>query len=105
MAGNDSIRDQILKKGFMDVKVYISGLRQSHRLEVKEADTPHGKMQLLESRHYIPKTELVRLANDLQLPIRHKDTIVFPAGKMPKDLATRVRVVAEPEVIEAEVEE
>lgn len=77
-----SIADEILKRGYVDVKVRVSGLRQQHRLEVVMEKTSSGTVPFLVSKYYIPTMELVRLAEELQLPVKHKDTVVFPKGKM-----------------------
>lgn len=99
------IRDDILKRGYVDVKVYVAGLRQSHRLSVAQEKTAHGDVPVLLCKNYIPNTELVRLANELMLPIKHKNTLVLPKGMTPKDFAkTEVIATVEADTIEAEVE-
>ncbi|VVC04382.1 Uncharacterised protein [Candidatus Bilamarchaeum dharawalense] len=96
-------KQEILKQGFVDVKVFVAGLRQSHRLEVQKQKTAHGDVPFLVCKHYIPATEMVRLAEEFQLPIKHKDTVVFPKGTMPSTFAEKIATV-EPDTIEAEVE-
>ena len=107
MSDSTNIAQAILGQGFIDVKVFVSGLRQSHRLQVVREDTPHGEIPFLISKYYIPIQELMRLAEQLQLPIKHKDTVVYPKGKAASDFASRpvssIRV--EQEVIEAEIED
>ena len=95
------IRDEILKQGYIDVKVYVAGLRQNHRLNVVMEKTVHGEVPYLVSKNYIPNTELVRLANELMLPIKHNKTMVLPKGMTPKDFAS---ISVEPADIEAEIE-
>jgi hypothetical protein len=95
------IRDEILKRGYIDVKVYVAGLRQSHRLTVEKENTVHGEVPYLMSKNYIPNSELVRLANELMLPIKHNKTMVLPRGMTPKDFA---KIAVEPAEVEAEVE-
>ncbi len=99
-------KEQILKQGYVDVKVHVQGLRQSHRLQVVREKTPQGILPYLEAKHYIPTQELVRLAEMLQLPVKHKDTVVFPKGKMPKHFLEKdMEVKVEAETVEAEVED
>ncbi len=105
MASKEQIRQDVLRKGYIDVKVYVAGLRQAHRLEVRMEDTPHGTVPFLICRNYIPNSELVRLAEDLQLPIKHKNTLVLPRGKSLKDFAGGKRLVVEPDIVEAEIED
>lgn len=96
---------KIVEQGFVDVKVLVSGLRQQHRLEVKMEKTPAGEFPVLVSKHYIPATELLRLAEQLQLPVRHNKTIVFPKGKMAGHFIGRKPTVkVEAATVEAEVE-
>jgi len=101
-------RNEILKQGYIDVKVYVAGLRQSHRLKVVPEKTAHGTVPFLVAQHYIPRTELVKLAEQIQLPLKHKDIVVFPKGKMPKDFVlkgTEPQVKIEVDAVEAEVED
>jgi hypothetical protein len=95
------IRDEILKRGYIDVKVYVTGLRQNHRLSVSIEKTVHGEVPFLICKNYIPNTELVRLANELMLPIKHNNTLILPKGMTPKDFA---KVTIEADTIEAEIE-
>jgi hypothetical protein len=104
-------KDEILKRGYVDVKVYVTGLRQSHRLEVVKEKTSVGLVPFLVCKHYIPTAELVRLAEMLQLPLKHKDVVVFPKGKMATHFAERtekttrgVHAVVQADTVEAEVE-
>jgi hypothetical protein len=96
------IRDEILKRGYIDVKVYVAGLRQNHRLTVEKERTVHGEVPFLMCKNYIPNSELVRLANEIMLPIKHAKTMVLPQGMTPKDFA---KITVEPDTIEAEIEE
>ncbi len=96
-------KDEIIKRGFVDVKVFVAGFRQGHRLEVVKQKTASCTTPFLMSKHYIPQAEMVRLAEELQLPIRHKDTIVFPRGTMPSTFTEKLATV-EPDTVEAEVE-
>lgn len=99
-------KDEILKQGYVDVKVRVAGLRQNHRLTVETDKTSRGILTFLSSKHYIPTPELVRLAEALQFPIKHNTTVVFPKGKMPKDFLEKSQEVSfEAETIEAEVED
>lgn len=101
-------KDEILRRGYADVKVRVAGLRQSHRLELVRERTPQGLVPILVAKHYIPPVELVRLAEELQLPVKSKDTIVFPRGTRAGDFAEKdeaQRVDFEAETVEAEVED
>ena len=102
-------KDEILKRGYVDVKVFVSGLRQSHRLQIIRENTVRGAVPYLVCQHYIPTRELVRLAEELQLPVKYKEVTIFPKGKMAGDFTEKIEnsVIAkvEPETVEAEIEE
>jgi len=100
-------KDDILKQGYVDVKVFVSGLRQSHRLELVRESTPQGLVPFLVCKHYMPTAEMIRLSEQLQLPLKYKDTLVFPPGKRAGDFAEKndAGVEIEVETIEAEIEE
>ena len=100
-------KEEILKRGYVDVKLYVSGLRQSHRLKVVRERTPRGLIPFLVSDHYMPTPEMVRLAEELQLPLKQKDVVVFPRGKMAGHFVEKEEsnITVEVETVEAEVEE
>lgn len=101
-------RDEILKRGYVDVKVFVSGLRQSHRLKVVKEKTPHGLIAFLVAQHYIPGPQLANLAEQLQFPVKYKNSVAFPRGKMPKDFVeegTEPEVTVTAETVEAEIED
>lgn len=98
-------RDEILNKGYADVKVNVQGLRQNHRLAIEVDKTPRGTITYLVSKLYIPTGELIRLAESLQFPIKHNTTVVFPKGKMPKDFLESTTISIQPDLVEAELED
>ena len=102
-------KEEILRRGYVDVKVNVQGLRQSHRMEVVKEKTPAGMVPFLVSKFYIPTMELVRLAEELQLPVRHKDVVVYPKGTMAGTFAEKKKddgIIAtiESDAVEAEIE-
>jgi hypothetical protein len=94
-------KKDILKNGYVIVKVTVSGVRQTHRLNVVREKESRGEFYYLTGRYPIPENEMVRLAEELQMPIKSKNTMVFPKGKMKKDF---IEVKFEPGDIEAEIE-
>ena len=88
------------------MKVFVSGLRQSHRLQVVREKTVQGLVPYLVSQHYVPTPELMRLAEELQLPIKCHGVTVFPKGKMAGHFAEKPPMGSvEPDTVEAEIEE
>ncbi len=98
-------RDEILKAGYVDVKIQVTGLRQAHRLKVTMDKTKEGSIAYLTSDQRLPTPELVRLAEELQFPIKCKDLLILPKGKVPADFVEADKIIggAEETVIEAEI--
>jgi hypothetical protein len=94
-------KDEILRQGYAIVKVITSGVRQTHRLNVVHEKDSKGEFSYLTGRYPIPESELIRLAEELQLPVKSRDLIAFPRGKSRKDF---VEASIEPDVVEAEIE-
>lgn len=91
-------KEDVLRRGFVYVKVIVSGLRQSHKLTVKKERTQQGIFTYLHGRYAIPESEMVRVAEELQLPVKTKDVLVFPKGKMQGDYTekTENQVIGDP---------
>jgi hypothetical protein len=94
-------KDDILRQGFVIVKVTVSGIRQTHRLDVVKEKSGNDYFYYLRGRFAIPEAEMIRLAEELQLPIRSKDTLVFPKGKGRRDF---IEVNITQPTVEAEIE-
>jgi len=94
-------KKDIMKNGYVIVKIMVNGVRQTHRLNVVREKESRGNFYYLTGRHRIPEAEMVRLAEEFQMPVKSKDTLVFPKGTMKKDF---IEARIEPDIIEAEVE-
>lgn len=77
--------EQIIKRGFVDVHVRVSGIRQCHRLTLIKENTAFGVINALATKVEIPASELLRVVEELGLPIKTPSMIVFPKGKGPAD--------------------
>ncbi len=99
-------REYILKQGFIDVKVQVTGLRQSHRFSVYYDKTSKGLVPYLVSKLIVPVQELMKVASETGLPVRCGKNVVFPRGKTPADLVIKDpnSITIENTVVEAEVE-
>lgn len=80
-------KEDILKKGSVEVHVKVSGIRQRHTLKIVREKSAWGMIPYLISELHIPAMELIRLAEELQLPIKCKGTTAFPKGKAAQDFA------------------
>ena len=100
-------KKEILERGYVDVKIHVSGIRQAHRLEIVRERTSQGSVSYLVSKSYIPNFEMIKLAQEFQLPIRCRSVIVFPRGKMISDFIEKGTSIGsgESNTIIAEVEE
>lgn len=81
-------KEEIIRRGFVDVHAWVGGIRQHHRLTVKKETTAFGQMPYLFTGANIPANELLRIAEETGLPVRSPTTTVFPKGKGPKDFVT-----------------
>jgi hypothetical protein len=77
----------ILEKGSVEVRIKSSGMFKRIMLKVVKEKTAWGVVPFLVSSYQVPATELVRLAEELQLPIKCNDMKVFPKGKAAADFA------------------
>jgi hypothetical protein len=78
-------REQILTRGHIDMQVRVGGILQKHRLTVEKEKTAFGKVVYLSTKVNIPNGELVRMVEELQLPIKTPQGKIFPRGKGPWD--------------------
>jgi len=76
-----------LKAGKVDIKVMRSGTLQFQEFVVKRIPSPVGAYPVLFVDKFIDTSELLRLAEEYQLPISAKNGTVFPKGKTSKDFA------------------
>jgi hypothetical protein len=79
------MKQEDLARGFIDVRVRISGVYQKHRFIVSELTNAAGKFKCLIGEDRIPQMELLRVANELDIPIKTTSSMVFPIGKSGKD--------------------
>lgn len=76
-----------LKAGKIDIKVMRSGTLQFQEFTVKRIPSPVGAYPVLFIDKFIDMSELLRLAEECQLPISAKNGTAFPKGKISKDFA------------------
>lgn len=78
-------KERILQIGKAELKVTIAGMTQRHGFFVEMEETPFGKVPFLVCRRNLPLNELVRIAEENQLPVKCAGQKIFPKGKSPKD--------------------
>ena len=83
--GNGKRRDKILKEGKAEIRVFRSGMWQRIVFLVKRIETPFGSYPLLYTDRIIDFKELVRIAQEIGLPIQTPTGTAFPKGTSPKD--------------------
>ncbi len=81
--------EEILKTGSVEVHAKVGGIRQLHVLKVTYEKTVWGMVPYLVSKHKLPTAELLRLAEELGLPIKCHGVTAFPKGKAAQDFARK----------------
>ena len=81
-------REQILSQGFAEIRVKVAGIQQRHKFVIVKEKTAFGEVPYLETKGNVTVSELARLAQEFDLPVRSPLGKVFPPGKGPKDFAT-----------------
>jgi hypothetical protein len=74
-----------LKTGKVDIKVMRSGTLQFQEFVIKRIPSPVGAYPVLFVDKFIDMSELLRLAEEYQLPVSAKNGTAFPKGRISKD--------------------
>jgi len=74
-----------LKAGKVDIRVMRSGTLQFQEFVIKRLQLPIGQYPVLSVDKFIDMSELLRLAEEYQLPVSAKNGTAFPQGKTAKD--------------------
>lgn len=90
MAEEKVDREKILKDGKAEIRVFRSGMWQRIIFEVKNITTPSGTYPLLSTERMIDFKELVRVAQETNLPVQAPNGTAFPKGTSPKDFVDLV---------------
>jgi hypothetical protein len=80
-------RQGILESGKVVLHAKAAGMVQRHEFSVEREETAYGKVPFLVCVRALPLTELVRLAEENQLPVKCAGQKVYPKGKGPRDFA------------------
>lgn len=81
----------IVKKGRTEAHIRIAGILQLHKFLVTREKTAFGEIPVLvpEKKVLLPLTEAIKMANELDLPVRCAAGLVFPTGKFAKDFTLK----------------
>lgn len=81
--------EEIVQKGFAEARIRVGGILQLHRFILEKEKSAFGFIPILvlKTASTAPAAELLKVANQFQLPVKSKDFIVFPEGKSAKDFA------------------
>ncbi|MDD2655068.1 MAG: hypothetical protein PHQ80_00155 [Candidatus ainarchaeum sp.] len=82
---------ELVKKGRAEAHIRIAGLLQLHPFIVVREKTAFGEIPVLvpEKKVILPLTEAIKVANELDLPVRCASGLVFPTGKFARDFAMK----------------
>jgi hypothetical protein len=79
---------KILKDGFAQIRLRVSGMLQKHKFLLKKADSAFGEYYFLETDVPIMAAEMMKAANEAGFPLRSPTGMFFPKGTSPKDFPT-----------------
>ncbi|MBN2122248.1 hypothetical protein JW721_04310 [Candidatus Micrarchaeota archaeon] len=82
---------RILKDGFLQIKVRVSGMLQNHKFTLKKENSAFGDYYILETEVPIMAAEMMRAANEVEMPLRSPTGLFFPRGKSPKDFPAKAK--------------
>ena len=80
-------RNEILGRGTVELRVTTGGIIQRQKFTVVREKTAFGMVPFLVCQVPLGSAELVRLAEEYQLPVKSATARAFPKGKMAKDFA------------------
>lgn len=80
--------EEIIKKGSVEARVNISGMWQRITFNVSKKKAGNLEYYCLTTKKQVGAGELVRLANELGMPVESPAGSAFPNGKMAKDFST-----------------
>ena len=78
---------QALSAGSVDIRVKRSGMLQLLTFRVVRHKTPSGEVPYLTLGKFLDLSELLRIAEEYQLPVQALNGKVFPRGKKESDFA------------------
>jgi len=80
-------QSEALSKGEINVRVKRAGMFQVLTFKLARKETPVGKVPYLVLDRLLDMSELVRVAEECQLPVESPACRVFPRGKKESDFA------------------
>ena len=78
-------RDEIIEKGECKIRVKRQGVFQQLTFNVVWVESPLGEYPALQTDKEIDLAEVIRVAEEYNLPVRAKNGNAFPTGKAVKD--------------------
>jgi len=76
---------KIIKQGFADIRLRVSGMIQKHRFELKKEKSAFGDYYMLCLDKIVIAAEALKTANEVGFPLKVQNGLFFPAGKTPRD--------------------
>ncbi len=78
-------REEILKAGFVEIRLKIAGIVQKHHFKIEKEKTAFGEVTYLTTKGRVTPMDLAKLSEELQLPVRSVRGTAFPKGKGASD--------------------
>lgn len=82
-------KEEILKQGYIDIRIRIAGIIQRQRFLVQKEHSGYGEVIYLVTKGKVPPVDLARLAEELKFPMRSPFGTAFPKGKTIQDFAQK----------------
>ena len=79
--------EEIIAKGKVEITVKRGGVIQRQEFVVRKGMSPAGEYPYLFIDKFVDLSELIRVAEEYQLPVTAKNGSVFPKDKTSKDFA------------------
>lgn len=76
---------KIIKKGFAEIRVRVSGIIQKQRFELRKEKSAYGEYYILCIGITLMAAEALRAANESGFPVRAANGVFFPLGTTPKN--------------------
>ncbi|MEM4272301.1 MAG: hypothetical protein QXH30_01815 [Candidatus Bilamarchaeaceae archaeon] len=76
---------KVIRQGFADIRLRVSGMIQKHRFILKKEPSSYGKYYVLCLGKTVLASEALKAANEAGFPIKAQNGLFFPAGKGPRD--------------------
>ena len=69
----------------IEIRIKVGGIYQRKKFELSKIKHPQGMMKCLIADNNVIPLELLKIANEYNIPVKNSSVTVFPKGKTAKD--------------------